>query len=158
MRIHTFIKRYGRPAQVARGFTLIEVMIVVAIVGILAAVALPAYSDYITRGRIPDATSNLAAKQTKMEQWFQDNRSYYATGSTTACYVPDDSTTSQYFNFACTTTGGTTYTLTATGKGAMNGFTYTVNESGARSTTVNFTGWTAHTPNNCWVTKKGGVC
>ena len=157
MSTYTLIRLQSRPAWAHRGFTLIEVMIVVAIVGILAAVALPAYSDYITRGRIPDATSNLAAKQTKMEQWFQDNRSYYALNSTTACYVPDDSTTSQYFNFTCTTTG-TTYLLTATGKNAMAGFTYTVNESGVRTTTLTFTGWASHNPNNCWVTKKGGVC
>ncbi len=48
------------------GFTLIELMITVAIIGILAAVGLPAYNDYIIRGRVPEATSNLSAKRVKM--------------------------------------------------------------------------------------------
>lgn len=56
------------------GFTLIEVMIAVAVVAILAAPALPSYRDYVTRGNIPEATSRLLTKQVQMEQWFQDNR------------------------------------------------------------------------------------
>ena len=144
-------------------------MIVVAIVAILAAVALPAYSDYITRGRIPDATSNLASLQVKMEQWFQDNHSYYGTGTnSTACAVGATITTSsQYFTFGCApdtgptgSAAGTTYTITATGVGAMAGFKYTIDQNGTRTTTAVQTanGWTIPTPGCGWVTKKGGVC
>ncbi len=60
----------------APGFTLIEVMVTVAIVAILASLALPSYTDYVRRGHIPEATSNLSASNAKMEQWFQDAKSY----------------------------------------------------------------------------------
>jgi len=59
-----------------RGFTLLEVMITVAIVGILAAIALPSYADYVTRGRITEATTGLSNLRQLSEQYFLDNRSY----------------------------------------------------------------------------------
>lgn len=140
----------------SQGFTLIEVMITVAIIGILSAIALPAYTDYITRGRIPEATSQLAAKQVRMEQWFQDSRSYRATGNT-ACYIgASDTTSSKYFTFSCTASSATAYTITATGTGPMLGFVYTINQNGDKATTGVPTGWTSST--TCWVIKKGGVC
>ncbi|MGH8742788.1 MAG: type IV pilin protein, partial [Burkholderiales bacterium] len=61
------------------GFTLIELMTVVAVLAILAVIAVPAYNDYVTRGKIPEATSNLADLRVKMEQWYQDNRNYQNT-------------------------------------------------------------------------------
>ena len=61
------------------GFTLLELMIVVVVVAILASIAYPAYTDYIIRSRIPEATSTLATKRIQMEQWFQDNRTYLTT-------------------------------------------------------------------------------
>lgn len=139
------------PSPRQSGFTLIELMIVVVIVGILASVALPAYNDYVTRGRIPDATSNLAAKRVQMEQYFQDNRTY---AGAPACN--NDTTTGQYFNFACTVQTPNTYTLQAAGKGAMAGFIYTINEANAKATTGVPSGWTTNA--TCWVTKKGGAC
>lgn len=141
-----------RTATAAHGFTLVELMITVAIIGILAAVAVPQYRDYVTRGRIPDATSALAAKQVLLEQYFQDNRTYVGAP---AC--ASDTTTSKFFTFACNVGSATAsaYVLAATGTGAMVNFTYTVNQAGAKSSTVP-TGWTASS--TCWVTRKDGTC
>ena len=77
----------------AAGFTLIEVMIVVAIVAILTAIALPSYKDYIRRGRLPEAFNALADYRTKMEQYYQDNRNYGSAASKCA-----DSTTASSWN------------------------------------------------------------
>ena len=66
------------------GFTLIEVMIVVAIIAILAAIAIPNYTAYVQRSRLTEATSKLSDLRTKMEVFFQDNRSYGTSG----CGVP----------------------------------------------------------------------
>lgn len=146
---------YG--ARRHQGFTLIEVMIVVAIVAILSMVALPAYRDYVIRGNIPEATSRLATRQVQMEQFFQDNHTYVGAP---ACNL--DQTASKYFDFDCAPvppTSATTFMLRATGKGSMAGFNYTVNERGEKATGTGLpSGWTQPSPNTCWVTRKGGVC
>jgi len=136
------------------GFTLIEVMITVAIVAILAAVAVPMYRDYVVRSRIPEATSGLASRQVRMEQYFQDTRTYVGAPDCTL-----NTTESQFFNFSCAASpapSATVFVLQAVGKGGMAGFTYTVNQSSQRATAAVPTGWTASA--TCWVTKKGGVC
>jgi len=133
------------------GFTLIEVMITVAIVAILAAVAMPAYTDYITRGHIPEATAGLSERQVRMEQFFQDNRTY-------ANALPCASFAAKHFTFSCDSATATAFALVATGTGPMAGFKYSVDQSGAKKTEAVPTGWDLPSPNDCWVTKKGGVC
>lgn len=141
-----------RPAA-TRGFTLVELMITVAIIAILASVAVPLYNGYVTRSRIPDATAALSTKQVQLEQFFQDNRTY---AGAPAC--ASDSTTSKFYTFSCGDTATATgYVLTATGRDAMTGFAYTVNQANGKTTTVpSGSGWTAST--SCWVTKKDGAC
>lgn len=134
------------------GFTLIELMVVVAIVAIIAAFAFPSYTDYVVRGKIPDATSNLATKRVQLEQFFQDNRTYVGAPACNA-----DTTTSQNFDFSCSPAATTTtYTLQAVGKGSMIGFSYSINQDNAKATIAVPTGWTGNA--TCWVTKKGGIC
>ncbi len=141
-------------AQRQKGFTLIEVMIVVAIIGILAAIALPSYNDYITRGKIPDATSNLAVMRVRLEQFYQDNKTYL-----NAPDCNNNTTASKYFDFGCSTAGSATgYVLQATGKGTMAGFAYNIDQTNLRTTVSVPAGWTVPNPNTCWTVRKGGVC
>ncbi len=137
----------------AAGFSLIELMIAVVISGIIAAVALPAYTSYVTQGKIPDALAILSTKQLAIEQAFLDNRTYVGA---TACTA--DTTSSKYFNFSCTTQNATAYTLQATGKDSMAGFGYTIDQNNTKTTSAVPSGWDQPSPNTCCVTKKGGVC
>lgn len=140
----------------ASGFTLIELMITVAIVAILASIALPAYNDYVTRGRLTEAISNLADMRVKLEQHFQDNRTYVgACAANTVAPLP----TGQHFTFTCPTLTATTFTVQATGRAGTSiaGFTYTIDQANTRRTTATPTGW-GTAPVECWVVRKGGGC
>ncbi|HET8871590.1 MAG TPA: type IV pilin protein, partial [Aquabacterium sp.] len=66
-----------------RGFTLIELMIAVAIVGILAAIAYPSYAEHVAKGRRADARVRLAAAQQWMERYYTERYTYASSGSTT---------------------------------------------------------------------------
>jgi type IV pilus assembly protein PilE len=138
-----------------RGFTLMELMIAIAIVAILAAIAIPSYSEYVRRGRISEAVSALSGQRVKMEQFFQDNRTY--AGACTAGTVAPPITNTPNFQYACSNLTGTTYTITATGQGSMAGFVYTLDQNNTRQTTGVPSGWTLPS-DNCWALKKDGSC
>ena len=138
----------AKPSLPSNGFTLIEMMIVVAIIAILASIALPAYQDYILRSRIPEATAGLAAKRVQLETFFDNNRTYVGFDCTTGG--------SANFTFSCTTQNATQYTIQASGQGPMAGFTYTLNESNARTSTISHSGWS--NGDNCWAVRKDGSC
>lgn len=142
------------------GFSLIELMIAVVVMGILAAVAYPAYTDYIRRGKIAEALSILADSRTKMEQYFLDNRTYVGADATNMpCDAALIGASAKHFSFACSNLGAGTYTVTATGATGqgMVGFTYTIDQANVRTTTISgVSGW--NTTSNCWVRNKGGIC
>jgi type IV pilus assembly protein PilE len=142
----------------ARGFTLIEMMIVVAIAAILAAVVLPMYRTYVQRGRIIDATSRLSDFRVRMEQYYMDNRTYDNAGK---CGVADPTDTNDAaFTIECSGSSATAYTAKATGKASkgMKDFVYEINQAGAKKTSgvPSSSGWTANA--TCWVTQKDGSC
>lgn len=67
----------------SRGFTLLELMITVAIIGILAAIAIPAYNGYITTAKMTEAHNNLAALRLAEEEYYLENNKYFFGGDTT---------------------------------------------------------------------------
>ncbi len=154
----------------AHGFTLIEVMIVVAIVAILAAVALPSYRDYMLRGYLTDGTTLLSTMQTSMERYYQDNRTYATAGTganqvSPPCSGTASARTQGNFVVSCTGAGTPTltgYILTATGSGPVANVTYTLtldpSNGFAKSTPTPPAGWPTPNPNTCWVTKRGQAC
>lgn len=149
-----------RRSRSSHGFTLIEVMVVVAIIGILASIAYPSYRDYIIRGRLVDATNGLATMRADMERHFQDNRDYRTVGAfVSPCLRNGGTRAGDDFLIACSAgPGPTTYTLAATGGAGsiVNGFVLSVNELDQRSTTFAPPGWT--TCPTRWITKKGDPC
>jgi type IV pilus assembly protein PilE len=132
---------------------MLEVMIVVAIVAILAAIALPNYADYIKRGKIIEATSALSDLRTRYEQYYLDNRKYSGgCGPISAAVGPPV----RSFTITCVDTDNT-YTGTATGIAGegMANFIYTINEQNVHATTS--TGWGPASA-TCWTTRKDGSC
>jgi type IV pilus assembly protein PilE len=130
-------------------------MIVVAIASILASLVLPAYQDYVTRGKLVEATSTLSNLRIKLEQYYQDNKNYGSTSSTCGYPMPS----AKYFTYSCNWGAGgadnQTYTVTATGvsTAGTGNFVYTIDQANTKASN---TPW--GNQGSCWVLKKGGVC
>jgi type IV pilus assembly protein PilE len=142
---------------IRRGFTIAELLIAVAIVGILAAVAVPQYSGYVMRSRVLDAFAKLSDYRTRMEQYFLDRRTYVDDagncGITPSTLVGSADT----FAVACTATARS-YVYTATGVGSKGTapFVYTIDETGTRGTVSLPNGWKRTA--DCWTIRADGSC
>ena len=146
-----------------QGFTLIEMMIVVAIVGILAAVAIPQYNTYVLKGKLAEPRANLSEMRVHMERYFQDNRRY--NGAAGVCGVASARLAAigdqRFFDYVCdpgNDAWSQTYTITATGRAGQGtgGFVFTIDQNNRKRTTAVPSGWTANA--DCWVTGSGGGC
>ena len=142
-----------------RGFTLIEVMVVVAIIGILSAIAIPLYSDYVIRSKIVEAKSELSSAMVKMEQYFQDNRRFNdAPGAGTTCGLSLSATPN--FTYTCVASNsGHAYVWTASGKtgSPVAGFSFTIDQSNAKGSSTDATAkWPSLNQTGCWISTRGG--
>ena len=143
-----------------RGFTLLEVMITVCIVGILAAIALPMYQDSVIRGKLVDATVRLGDFRAQQEKWFLDNRTYQKVPvAGTACGIDDPPVAAKDpFAIQCNAPTPTTYTVIATGRAAGGvdpAFQFQVDQANQRASS-GAGSWTGNP--SCWAVRKDGSC
>lgn len=138
--------RRAQPTAAQAGFTLVELMIAVVVLGILAAIAIPSYTSYVNKSRAKSGSADLAALALNMENRYQLQLSYpvnaAGTVATTTMFPAWAPTQSAYFNYTLVSTA-TSYTLTATGKGSLASCVLTLNNSNTRTATnaCGFTTW-----------------
>ena len=109
------------------GFTLIELMIVVAIIGILAAIAIPAYKDYVTKAKFSDVVASIQAVKTAISVCMQEN-----AGAATACDTAAEleiNLPAADDNYNAPTIAANTAAITATATAAAGGSTYIITPS-----------------------------
>jgi type IV pilus assembly protein PilE len=149
----------NHPRRRAHGFTLIEIVIAIAIGALLVSLALPSYQNYIRRGQLSDAFTTLADMRVKMEQYYQDNKFYGASSASNTCAtLPGHGAfpvSNKYFTVSCVAGAAPsqTYVLTATGNaGLTTGYDYTIDHAGTKGTSkfANVASTAA-----CWQTKSG---
>ena len=127
-------------ARRAAGFTLIEIMVVVAIIGIIAAIALPSYNEYVRKTRRAAGAACITAMAQQMERWYTANMTYVgATMNTTVC----EDNASRFYSFATPVLGVKAYTVTAT---PANGHT----DPTCGTLSIDQAGVTTPSTDGCW--------
>ena len=118
-----------------RGFTLIEVLIVVIILGILATIAVPQFTKMVARSRTAEAYATIGAIKTAEEIYRLENASYTATLADLDIEFPDGATGSPNFDYTAEADANT-YTITATGKVGAVGVIVTLDQDGTSVVTI----------------------
>jgi type IV pilus assembly protein PilE len=129
------------------GFTLIELLITIIVIGILSAVAIPAYTSYVVRGRLTEAYTGLAAVQPRAEEFWSNNRTY--AGMPMPAATPN-------FRYALSNATESSYTVTADGLGTTADFAFTIDQNGNRTTARKPADWVGGA--TCWIDRKSGKC
>lgn len=143
---HMSTHRFINMRQI-RGFSLVELLVTIAVIGLLLAIAVPTYREHVRRGAVEEALGQLGTGSIAIEQYFLDNRTYVG--------APLPAGTARFaISYAAGQPTAATYTLVATGSGNVNGFVYTLNQQGVRATTGGDWGTNAA----CWIIRKGGTC
>lgn len=126
-----------RTSQMAAGFSLIELMVVVAIIGILASIALPSYNEHTRKTRRAAGAACAAAVAQQAERYYTTNMKY--TGFTADTSICEPKALEYYTVAPSGTPGAKTYTISATPKGVMDGDscgTLSIDQTGRRSPTT----------------------
>jgi len=125
----------------ARGFTLIEVMLVVAVIAILAAIALPSYNSHLRKARRADAQGALTDIASRQQQYLMDARAY-APDLATLSYTPQDTVTNWYTIAIAVAGPPPSFTVTATpiaGKDQTKDGSLELTSTGAKKRTLSGT-------------------
>ena len=141
MNLHITRKRnrhyYPNSMADSRGFTLVEMLTVVAIIGILATIALPAYENYLKKSRAKSATSDLVALGLNFENAYQRTLTYptstAASTSEVKTLMPGWAPSQEQFFGYSVSSSSTAYTLTAAGSGSLSGCTIKLTSDNTRT-------------------------
>lgn len=126
-------------------------MATVVIIGILTAVAVPNYRQYVSNAKLIEGQAVLTMARNDAEQFFQDNRSY-----TNLC-TSHTPVSTQNFDYACSASADTySFTATATATSGISGWAFSINETNTHTTSSVPVGMTA--PTGCWAKKVTGTC